>query len=185
MRGHFIKSAVITGIIILAGLFAVTKLSYLSWRINSTEVKMYSGEQDDQNGLAIRLLMWKTAVGLIKDRPLAGYGLKGARVETLKKYKETGFKMGYERGWHTHNQYLESALMAGIPAMVLLVALMLIALLKGIRKNNLLLILIVFHFIIQSLFEATFEVQHELVFYIFFIFLFYYHAPAIHNAERT
>lgn len=179
IRGYFLRSLLITILIVAVGFLAVSKLSYLSWRINVTEIKMYGGPEDDQNGMAIRLFMWKTAKDLIAERPLLGYGLKGAREVTLEQYRKTGFDLGVRGFYHSHNQYLESALMAGIPATVLLLTFIVFALRRGIVKGNFLLILMVCHFMIQSIFEATFEVQHEFVFYIFFIFLFYYHAPEI------
>jgi O-antigen ligase len=182
VRGHIWKSLVITSAIIFAGLIAVSNLSYLSWRINVTEIKMYQGEQDNQNGMAIRLFMWKTAAALVSERPMSGYGLKGARHEMLKKYEENNFTIGITHGYHSHNQYLESALMAGVPALLLLVLMMMNALWRAAKSRNLLLLLIVLHFVIQSVFESTFEVQHELVFYIFFIFLFYYHASRFNEA---
>jgi len=185
IKGYFFRSLLIISAIILAGVFAITKLPYLSWRINVTEVKMYKGEQDDQNGIAIRLFMWKNVGELISERPVLGHGLRGARVETLNMYKEKNFELGYNGNYHSHNQYLESWLMAGIPAIILLLGMMFTALWNGIKQKNFLLILIAAHFMIQSLFESTFEVQHELVFYIFFIFLFYYHAPHIRKPEHS
>jgi O-antigen ligase len=138
---------------------------------------MYRGQQDDQNGIAIRLFMWQTTVNLIKDTPVLGYGLKGGRVTLLDSYRKKGFDLGVNANYHSHNQYLESALMAGIPATLILTGFIFFAMRHAIRKKNFLLILMVCHFMIQSLFEATFEVQHELVFYIIINFLFYYHAP--------
>ena len=156
-------------------------MSYLKWRINTTELKMYQGEADNQNGIAIRLYMWKAVSGLIMERPVLGHGIRGGRLETLAKYKDDGFEMGVEGDYHAHNQYLESWLMAGIPGLVLLLSMMFTALWRAIRTKNFLLLLITFHFISQSVFESTFEVQHELVFYIFFIFLFYYHGSRYRN----
>ena len=52
---------------------------------------------------------------------------------------------------------------------------------RPLLRKNFLLLLTVVHFMTQSVFESTFEVQHELVFYIFFIFLFYYHGPRFRN----
>jgi O-antigen ligase len=177
VKGFFIRSILITGAVILAGVIAVTNLSYLSWRIRSTEIKTYQGEQDNQNGVAIRLYMWKTVGELIKERPVLGHGIRGGRLETLNRYREDGFEMGYKGDYHSHNQYLESMLMAGIPAIVLLLIIMLSALRNAVKNKNFLLLLMVAHFMIQSVFESTFEVQHELIFYIFFIFLFFYHGP--------
>ncbi len=176
IRGYFLRSILVIALVLLAGFFALTRFSYLAWRINTTEIKMYSGQEDNHNGVAIRLFMWKTVSELISERPLLGYGLKGARVTTLDTYGKKGFEMGVQGNYHSHNQYLESALMAGIPALLILIAFIWYALRNGVKHKNFLLLLMVCHFSIQSLFESTFEVQHELVFYIFFIFLFYYHA---------
>ena len=182
ISGFFVHSIVITSLIVIAGFIAVNQMSYLKWRITSTEIKMYQGQEDNQNGVAIRLYMWHAVSGLIAERPLIGYGIKGGRLETLAKYKRDGFDMGVTGDYHAHNQYLESWLMAGIPALILLLLMMVNALWKSIRQKSFLLLLITLHFMAQSVIESTFEVQHELVFYIFFIFLFYYHGPRIRNA---
>ena len=181
VKGFFVRSLIITSLVIVSGVIAITQLSYLKWRITSTELKMYRGKEDNQNGIAIRLYMWKAVSGLIKERPLIGYGIKGGRLETLAKYKRDGFEMGVQGDYHAHNQYLESWLMAGIPGVILLLSMMFSAFWKGIKSKNFLLLLMVVHFMAQCVFESTFEVQHELVFYIFFIFLFYYHGPRIRN----
>lgn len=177
VRGYLGRALLVTFIVVLAGVVAINNFSYLKWRIDVTEVKMYSGKQDDQNGLAIRLFMWDIAFDHIKERPLLGYGLKGARDKTLTAYNDKGFDLGVTGNYHAHNQYLESTLMAGIPALLLLILFIAAAVRRGAVVKNFLLLLMVFHFAIQSVFESTFEVQHELVFYVFFIFLFYYHAP--------
>jgi O-antigen ligase len=181
-KGFFVRAIVITSLIVIAGVVAVSQMSYLKWRITSTEIKMYEGAADNQNGIAIRLYMWKTVADLIKKKPFMGYGIRGGRLETLGRYKSDGFEMGVQGDYHSHNQFLESMLMAGIPALLLLLGLMIGAISEAIRSRNFLLMLIVFHFICQSIIESTFEVQHELVFYIFFIFLFYYHGPKFRNA---
>ena len=164
-------------VLIASVLVAVNNIEYLKWRINETSFKKYESQADDQNGLSIRRLMWSTAWNLIKEKPLLGYGVKGARVEVVQKYREQNFMMGYTQGYHSHNQYLQSALMGGIPAVLLLLAMMLKMCWDGWRKQNTLLLVLLLHFMLQSVIESTFEVQQELVFYILFLFLFYYHPP--------
>jgi len=175
LRGFFVRSLFVLLLLLAAGYIAVTQIHYLNWRVKTTEFKMYAGPEDDNNGIAIRLFMWQTAIEMIEERPMLGYGLRGARVDLLEQYRKKDFSLGAHANYHSHNQYIESALMAGIPATLLLVSMIAAALIAGIKHRNFLLILIVAHFATQSMFEATFEVQHELVFYIFFIFLFFYH----------
>lgn len=180
-KGFFLRSVIITALIVVAGLVAITQLPYLRWRIATTELKMYQGEEDDQNGVAIRLYMWKTVSELIKERPVFGYGIRGGRFATLKRYEDDGFEMGVKGDYHGHNQYLESMLMAGIPGLMLLLSMIFSVLRRAFTARNFLLLLTVIHFMSQSVFESTFEVQHELVFYIFFIYLFYYHGPRLRH----
>lgn len=185
LRGFLVKALLVMGIFIALAVVAVNNIHYLKWRITTTAFKKYSGPQDDNNGIAIRLFMWETTLDLIEKRPFTGYGLKGARQELLAEYARKNFALGVSGYYHSHNQYLESTLMAGLPATILLLIMIFGALKRGVANKDLLLLLMVSHFMIQSLFEATFEVQHEFVFYIFFIFLFYYHGPgSMNNAKQ-
>jgi O-antigen ligase len=92
--------------------------------------------------------------------------------------------MGVAGNYHSHNELLESALMAGIPAAVIFLVFIVATFRGAILQKNFLLLMMVVHFAVQSLIESTFEVQHELVFYIFFIFLFYYHAPQMRIKQQ-
>ena len=176
-KGYLVASITATVLIILGGFFAVRNLSYLKYRLSVTELKEYQGQADDQNGLAIRLLMWKSGLHLIRERPLLGYGLKGGREATLIEYKKRGYEMGYVRKWHTHNQYIETTLMSGIPGLVLLLTIIGVILIAALRTGSYLLLLGILHFAFHAMIEAVFEVQQELIFFTFFLFLFYFHQP--------
>ena len=178
-RKNIVRSVLGLIIFLAAVIISINELPYLKWRIFETKYKEYEGPQDNQNGLAIRLFMWETGWDLIKERPLQGYGIKGARIETLDQYKKKGFELGYEAGYHTHNQYIESTLMGGVISFVLLLLIIGMAIWKGFSSDNVLLLVGVIHFAIHSVIESTFEVQQELVFFVFFIFLFYYHPPKL------
>ena len=83
------------------------------------------------------------------------------------------------QGYHIHNQYLESALMGGAVAFILLLMILGAAIWKGFTSDNVLLLAGIVHFAIHSVIESIFEMQQELVFFILFIFLFYYHPPKL------
>jgi len=177
IKRFIILALTVIVLLLAAGITIVSQLGYVKWRFMSTSAKTYSGPKDDNNGLSIRMLMWRTAWDLVRERPWLGYGVKGARVTVVERYRQENFMMGYEQGYHSHNQYLQSALMAGIPGLLLLLATCAGMAWRGLRKNNLLLLLLLFHFMCQSVIESTFEVQQELSFYVLFLFLFYYHPP--------
>lgn len=141
------------------------------------ELKMYSGSADDQNGLAARLLIWASALELIKKKPVIGYGLVQSKEELIKKYQEKGFQIGVKERYNVHNQYLESMLSAGIVGLLLFVGLLFYPLRAACKERKLLLLLVVLHYMLQSLVESTLTVQQELIFFWFFIWLFYFHLP--------
>jgi O-antigen ligase len=171
---------IILSLVIIAATVAVNKFYYLRWRLSVTEFKNYEGATDDQNGFAARLLMWRSTVELVRDRPIAGYGVRGANEILFKKYEEKNFVLGIENRYNSHNQYLQIALMSGLIGLGFFIAFLAIAWGRAIKSKSILLTLILLHFITISLVESTFEVQQELIFFLFFIFLFYYHlAPRL------
>lgn len=174
-RKHFIKS--VLALLLVAGLagFAVSRFHYVNWRFAVTEFRDYRGEIDNQNGLAIRLLMWQSAWELIKERPITGYGVKGADKELIQKFKEKNFALGVNAGYHAHNQYLQTALVAGFVGLALFAAFLVMIAIRAFRYKNILLCILLLHFMTLSIVESTLEVQQELVFYVFFLLLFYYH----------
>jgi O-antigen ligase len=184
-KGYLLWSLLIVVVFIGAGFFLIKNLSYLKYRLAVTEWKEYKGEEDRQNGIAIRIFMWKTGLKLIEKRPVLGYGLRGAREATLEQYKEKGFSLGYELKYHTHNQYIETTLMSGIPGLALFLAMIGCLLWGAIKKANFLLLLGILHFASHALIESLFEVQQEMIFFIFFLFLFYYHPPAPSGKSLT
>lgn len=165
-------------LVCISTVFFAKKLTYLNFRLVVTEFKMYSGTQDDQNGLAARLLMWHSAMELIRERPIQGYGLVGSKELLIKKYEEKDFKLGVTGRYNVHNQYLETLLNSGIIGLLLLLCLVLIPLMAAFREKKVLLIILILHFMLAMLVESALTVQKELVFFWFFIWLFYFHFPS-------
>ena len=150
-------------------------LSYLKWRISSTEWKTYSGAADNNNGLSLRRTTWTSALELIKEKPLLGYGLRGANEALVEKYKEKKFEMGIPEKYNAHNQFLETTLKSGLIGLALLLLVIGIPFIASIRRGKFLLTMMIVHFLLVSMVEGTLEIQQEFIFYLFFIFLFQYH----------
>ena len=178
-------SVVIILSVLIAGLVALRQLPYLRWRMSVTKIEKYSGGKDDQNGLAIRSVMWTSAMELIHQRPIGGYGIRGANIELQKKYNEKNFEIGLAEKFNCHNQYLETTLKSGIIGLLIFLSILISALITGIRQKNFLLAVLVIHYLCTSVVESTIEVQRGLAFFFFFISLFYYHSPdRIKNEEK-
>jgi len=166
-------------ILVLGGIvfYLSDNLYYLRWRLSELALKDYSGSIDDQNGLWVRRLTWKSALELWKDRPVLGYGLKGAEDALVKKYEEKNFQLGIPERYNSHNQYLETAIRSGGIGLLILLTMIFIPLRSALKERKSLLLLIILHFMIVCQVETAMEYQQELTFYWFFIFLFYYHYP--------
>jgi O-antigen ligase len=177
--GYRKKALVYTSLImillIISGWFLTQKFGYLNWRIRSTEFKQYSGSQDDNNGLALRITTWTTALNLIKEKPILGYGLKGANEALVERYKQIDFTPGITERYNSHNQFMETTLRSGVVGLLLLLAIIAVPFISSIRKGKFLLTVMVLHFVLVSMVEGTLEIQQEFSFYLFFIFLFHYH----------
>ncbi|MEP7259108.1 MAG: O-antigen ligase family protein [Flavitalea sp.] len=152
-------------------------LGYLKWRIASTEWKTYSGAADNNNGLSLRRTTWTSALELIKEKPLLGYGLRGANEALVEKYKEKKFEMGIPEKYNAHNQFLETTLKSGLIGLALLLLVIGIPFIGAIRQGKFLLTMMIIHFLLVSMVEGTLEIQQEFIFYLFFIFFFHYHYP--------
>ena len=185
----YVKKVLLRTIIILVALglvltFFSDRLYYLKWRFAELTLKEYGGAQDDQNGLAVRVTIWRSALELIRERPLLGYGLNGAEEELVKKHIAKGLMVAVPERYNSHNQYLETTLRSGLIGLAILLVLIGIPLYSALREKKTLLLLLLLHFMTVSLVETTMEYQQELTFYWFFILLFYLHYPFADQRDK-
>lgn len=112
---------------------AIVALGFLVMRLApQTVVKRYmavpqfdydiSGEKF--NSATYRLAEWHCASIGIKESFWWGYGIGDSRQSLQEIYRREGFWAGLARSYNAHNQYLESWLSAGIPAVLLLLGLL-------------------------------------------------------------
>lgn len=157
------------GIIVLV---SVEHLPYLQERWRTTKISLFDG--DNNNSFAARTAMWGSSIELIREKPLLGYGMVGWKDEIKQEYQEKDYTDAVTHVYNAHNQFLQSWMSGGIVALILFILLLAVPLRVAFTQKHLLLLMLLFHYICQSMVEATLTVQQELVFFWFFIFLFYY-----------
>src|SRR4029077_3878437 len=141
------------------------KFPYVQSRVLDTHMKEYSGPEDDQNGLAVRGVLWESSWKLIRSKPILGWGRYSAQDALEKQYMRMGFLEGVKENYNSHNQYLYSWLCYGLTGL-LLIAIYFSKLLQAfIRKKQLLGIGLLFLFIFANITECMLEVQKGLVFF--------------------
>ncbi len=82
-----------------------------------------------------RSILWKSALQLIKEKPMLGYHIAGAKQLLIEKTEENGYINAKREGFNAHNQFLEWLLEFGILGMLLL-SVAIFFLIRGIKKEE-------------------------------------------------
>jgi len=151
------------------------KFPYVQSRVLDTHIKEYSGPEDDQNGLAVRGVLWESSWKLIRSKPILGWGRYSAQDALEKQYMRMGFLEGVKENYNSHNQYLYTWLCYGLTGLLLIAIYFSKLLQTFIRKKQLLGIGLLFLFIFANITECMLEVQKGLVFFLLFVNLFLFH----------
>lgn len=129
------------------------------------------GEKIDEekwNGLNSRLALWLAAIETVKKQYLLGSGTGDKQDVLMETYQKLNFKLGLERNFGTHNQYLESLVMFGLIGLVLLLIALWVALRAYLQSQNIISALIIFCFIICFLTEDFLSRNQGVVLFSFF-----------------
>jgi O-antigen ligase len=168
--------ALILSVLLVAIPVSLIKFPYVNARMRDTQIKEYSGPSDDQNGLAVRGVLWESSWNLISTRPVLGWGHLRAQERLKEKYLQHGFKEGANENYNSHNQYLYTWLCYGIIGLTifLLYAVSLLSFFS--RQKNFLGICLLILFILANITECMLEGQKGIVFFFLFGNLLLFHS---------
>jgi len=134
-----------------------------------TAVETINTSQQELNATgestADRLLIWKAALELSKNNLIIGTGTGDVKDELIKAYNEKGLKYPAQYKLNAHNQFINSLVTLGLPAMLLLISLLIIPLWYSIRAKNWLYFAFVTFFAFNIMVESMLEVQAGIVFF--------------------
>jgi O-antigen ligase len=121
------------------------------------------------NGISLRLLMWKDALEVLKERNAWAFGVSAGDTQGLlnEKYLAAGMSQGY-LGYNYHNQYIEVLVRSGFVggSIFLLAIAMLIGLARLVASPEAVISLAVLLFLFVT--ESVLEMQHGLFLFAFF-----------------
>ena len=128
---------------------------------------------DAQKSSALRMLVWHASLELIEENPLLGVGIEHTHDAQVRKYAQLGYEGAEKYELNSHNQFLQTAVMAGLVGLFIL----LIWLGSVIRhffftKNNvaiLFILLVAFNLQVEAMFEA----QTGVLFIAFWVYFFW------------
>lgn len=102
-----------------------------------------------------RIYIWHSAVKVIKQNWFFGVGTGDVKDNMKSIFRKNGFVHGVKRNYNAHNQFLETWAGLGIIGEIILLAILIYGLAKGIRNKDILLqsfiILIFVHFFFESM----------------------------------
>lgn len=130
-------------------------------RVTDTAKSLSSGEEGD-----IRQTMWQSALATVKQRPLFGFGCDGYWETLFEQYRTHDCFTASVGQLSTHNQYLETTLVAGLAGLSVMLAMILVPVVLAFRRprRNLPMILFTVVYATCISFEATFGRQMGLLF---------------------
>jgi hypothetical protein len=121
-----------------------------------------------------RIIVWKSAIEIIKKNPLFGVGIGDVRTELVKEYRRRGEDQLEKERLNAHNQFLEVLLEGGSVGFSILLLIFGSLIYLAINDKNLLLGLFIIMIIIFFMFETVLYRLAGVSFFPLFSFLLLY-----------
>ncbi|MBT8185751.1 MAG: O-antigen ligase family protein [Eudoraea sp.] len=156
------------------GLF-VALLTVTNPRLSQSVQKVVRGEfgieKEARYDYKTRILSWDAALGLIKEKPLLGYGLGDTQQALNRAYAEKGYKVPLAESFNAHNLFMQLWLENGLPGLLLLMLTFVVLLKKAFQhKEQWGFVLAVFTiFFINGFFESFFSRFSGISFFAFIV----------------
>ena len=171
-------------IIFLIALIAATGLAYKLFpspfqRLQIAFTVTTSSQSIDLSATestAVRILIWKQAIDIIKQHVVFGTTPGDANDALYQSYQKNGLTGAIKKKLNAHNQFLQTLIGTGILGFILLVLMTVGAIIFGFIKKNYLLVAFSFLTMLNFFVESMLQAQAGFIFFVFFIcFLLQYH----------
>ena len=100
------------------------------------DIQLYLDNNDGNTSLGARFEMWKSAIAMVKEKPLFGWGIQGTTEKRKQETKEKVATGNIGQFTHAHNQYLDDLSKRGIVGLLALLAVLFIPLRAFMKKLN-------------------------------------------------
>jgi O-antigen ligase len=156
-------------------------------RINNAFTAMSTETIDKTSGesTAVRLLVWGEARKVIKENFWFGVGTGEVNDVLKERYKQEGLTGALEHNLNAHNEYYQTTLGIGFVGLITLLLLTFGPLIRGILRNQNLLLLFGLIIILNFLVEAMLQRQDGNLFFVFFLCLLLSHYDELRKKPET
>ena len=125
----------------------------------------------DAESTAVRILIWKESIEIVKDHFLVGTTVGDAKDALFQSYQKKGITGAIAKKLNAHNQYLQTFIGTGLFGFILLVLMTVGIIIYGFLKKNFLLSLFGIVLTLNFLVESMLQAQAGFIFFTFFICL--------------
>ena len=126
---------------------------------------------------------WEATIDEIKKHPL-GVGTGDINIVLEDHFRESGLKELAEKELNPHNQYLQSAMAIGIPAMLWLVFSLVYPFGKIVKTRDWLYAFFLISIALNLMVESVLEKQTGIIFYAFFNCLFFFSSGLLNGKPK-
>ncbi len=134
------------------------------------EGKLHS---DSETSSGLRMLVWHASLELIEENPVLGVGIEHTHDAQVRKYVQLGYAGAEKYELNAHNQFLQTAVMAGLVGLFILL-IWLGSVIKHFfftKKNVAILFILLVAFNLHV--EAMLEAQTGVFFIAFWVYFFW------------
>ena len=161
-------------LVFIAGI-AITYSSSYTFKVRMDEfiTTLKSDEASKKSTTGVRIYAWQTAIDLIKEKPLIGYGTGDVKNVLIDEYIKKDLTVLAKKELNPHNQFLQTAIALGCIGFLILILIFVLPLIHSIKRQFYIYAFFIGLFLLNNLTESMLETQSGVIFYGFFNALFF------------
>ncbi len=166
--------------IIASGFLTIYKSSTV-FKARIDELSSITKNDNTNTSTAARGTIWKSALHLIIQQPILGYGTGDGKDALIEEYIKNDYTYFAEKQLNAHNQFIQTSLSIGLSGGIILLAMILLPLYYAIKHKKIIYIGFLSLILINLLTESMLERQIGVAFYSLFNIVFFtaYFIPSI------
>lgn len=167
LNGKIILILCVSMVILFLVLLKVAPQSFN--RFNSlSSVSLQNVDKTSSESTAVRILIWKESLELIKNNFVFGTGVGDANDNLYLAYEQNGLTGALEHKFNAHNQFLQTFIGMGLIGFAVLLAMTLVTLINAILKKHFLLFIFSLIIILNFMVESMLQTSAGVLFFAFF-----------------
>jgi O-antigen ligase len=164
---------VLSIVVLIVGIYLILNNNRFKIALQSSIELIEEGKANEN--YPVRLLLWESAVDLIKDNFWIGIGTGDSKSEFSEKNKSLNYKDQRINNYNAHNQFLETFMSSGFIGIFVLLTIFIAGFVRGIKKKDelflIFLSIVLLNFLVESMLNTIAGIIFIVYFYNYFVFV--------------